>query len=108
MARPKKVEFSKDVHIRLTQSDREYIEQQAVASGLTFSEYIRRCALNKKVRSRVNIQVIGELSRLGGMQKHLLMQIKGLPHEQTLRAALNSTLAQLHDTLRSLIKVATE
>lgn len=108
MARPKKNEYSKDVHIRLQQSDREYIEQQAAICGLTFSEYVRRCALNKKIRSRVNVQVIGQLSRLGGLQKQLLMQIKNHPHEDSLRGTLNNTLAELHSTLQAVIQANRE
>jgi hypothetical protein len=44
----------------------------------------------------------GELARLGGLQKHLLTQIKGLPNEDDLRAGLNSTLLALHNAVRGL------
>jgi hypothetical protein len=41
----------------------------------------------------------GELARLGGLQKHLLTQIKGLPDEEGLRKGLNSTLLAVQDAL---------
>jgi hypothetical protein len=44
----------------------------------------------------------GELARLGGLQKHLLTQIKGLPDEEGLRRGLNSTLLAVQNTMRAL------
>lgn len=108
MARPKKLEQRKGFLVKLLPAEKQFMEQQAATCGLTLSEYVRRCAMNKKVRSRVTIQVIGELSRLGGLQKHLLMQIKSHPYEDELRGKLNSTLAELYTTLRALGKIAKE
>jgi len=44
----------------------------------------------------------GELARLGGLQKHLLTQIKGLPDEEGLRKGLNSTLLAVQNAMRAL------
>jgi hypothetical protein len=44
----------------------------------------------------------GELARLGGLQKHLLTQIKGLPNEEDLRKGLNSTLLAVQNALGAL------
>jgi hypothetical protein len=44
----------------------------------------------------------GELARLGGLQKHLLTQIKGLPDEEGLRKGLNSTLLAVQNAMRTL------
>jgi hypothetical protein len=55
------------------------------------SEYIRRTALNKRILSTMDQKAAGELARLGGLQKLLLTQIKGLPNEEELRKGLNST-----------------
>jgi hypothetical protein len=38
------------------------------------------------------------------LQKHLLMQITGLPQEGTLRSELNSVLAGITATLRTIVK----
>lgn len=68
------------------------------------SEYIRRCSLNKRIQSRVSDKAIARLSSLCGLQKHLLMEIKGLPYEAALRNELNSALAEITTTLRAVIK----
>jgi hypothetical protein len=41
---------------------------------------------------------------LCGLQKHLLMQITGHPQEGTLRSELNSVLAGITATLRTIVK----
>ena len=53
-------------------------------------------------------KTIGELSRLGGLQKHLLMQIKDIPHNMELRRDLNAALEAIHKTLKIVIKHALE
>jgi hypothetical protein len=68
------------------------------------SEYLRRCSLNKRIHSRVSDKAIARLSSLCGLQKHLLMQITGLPQESTLRSELNSVLAGITAALRAIVK----
>jgi hypothetical protein len=68
------------------------------------SEYLRRCSLNKRIHSRVSDKAVARLSSLCGLQKHLLMQITGLPQESTLRSQLNSVLAGITATLRTIIR----
>jgi hypothetical protein len=66
------------------------------------SEYVRRSALGKRILSTMDQKAAGELARLGGLQKHLLTQIKGLPDEEGLRRGLNSTLLAVQNTMRAL------
>ena len=66
------------------------------------SEYIRRTALGKRILSTLDQKAAGELARLGGLQKYLLKQIKGLPNEEDLRAGLNSTLLAVINAVREL------
>jgi hypothetical protein len=71
-----------EIHIRITSDEKKNtLLIQAQKAGLTLSEYLRRCSLNKRIHSRVSDKAIARLSSLCGLQKHLLMQIKGLPHE---------------------------
>jgi hypothetical protein len=77
---------------------------QADKAGLTLSEYVRRCSLNKRIQSHVSDKAIARLSSLCGLQKYLLMQIKGHPYEAALRNELNSVLAGITTTLRAVIK----
>ena len=88
--------------VRLLRNELSVIQQSAAIAGLTASEYIRRSALNKRIHSRVHVQLVGQISRLGGLQKYLLTQIKGQSYEASLRDQLDRVLAELHRTLRQI------
>jgi hypothetical protein len=90
------------IEVRITEEEKAIIKDQANSASLTMSEYIRRSALNKRILSTMDQKVAGELARLGGLQKHLLTQIKGLPDEEGLRKGLNSTLLAVQNAMRSL------
>ena len=90
------------IEVRITEEEKAIIKDQANSASLTMSEYIRRSALNKRILSTMDQKVAGELARLGGLQKHLLTQIKGLPNEEELRKGLNSTLLAVHNAVRTL------
>ena len=90
------------IEIRITEEEKAIIRDQANSASLTMSEYIRRTALNRRILSTMDQKVAGEIARLGGLQKHLLSQIKGLPDEEGLRKGLNSTLLAVHDAMRAL------
>ena len=102
MPRPKSKEQRKQYKVRLLAAELAAIQQNARNAGLTVSEFLRRAALSRRIHSRVKIQVLGEVSRLGGLQKHLLTQIKGHPYEVELRNKLNGLLSEIHSTLRAL------
>jgi len=105
MPRPKRAQgVASEIHIRVTCDEKEILHTQAQKAGLTVSEYLRRCSLNKRIRSRVSDKALARLSSLCGLQKHLLMQITGLPNEGTLRSELNSVLAGITATLRTIVK----
>jgi ABC-type multidrug transport system ATPase subunit len=108
MARPKQTEHRRGVLIKLLSQEKDVIRQQAHLAGLTVSEYIRKCALNRPIRSQVNRDVTAELSKLFGLQKHLLMEIKNLPNEEELRRELNSVLLGLHKALATFNKNTAE
>ena len=90
------------IEIRITEEEKAIIRDQASRASLTMSEYIRRTALNKRILSTMDQKAAGELARLGGLQKHLLSQIKGLPDEEGLRKGLNSTLLAVQNAMRAL------
>jgi hypothetical protein len=95
------------IEIRITEEEKAIIKGQANSASLTMSEYIRRTAMNRRILSTMDQKAAGELARLGGLQKHLLTQIKGLPDEEDLRRELNSTLLAVHNAIRAL-KTGTE
>src|ERR1035441_5978433 len=90
------------IEVRITEEEKAIIKDQANSASLTMSEYIRRTALNKRIISTMDQKAAGELARLGGLQKYLLTQIKGLPDEEGLRKGLNSTLLAVKDALGTL------
>jgi hypothetical protein len=90
------------IEVRITEEEKAIIKDQANSASLTMSEYIRRTALNRRILSTMDQKAAGELARLGGLQKHLLSQIKGLPDEEGLRKGLNSTLLAVHNAMRAL------
>ena len=90
------------IEIRITEEEKATIRDQADRASLTMSEYVRRTALNKRILSTLDQKAVGELARLGGLQKYLLKQIKGLPNEEDLRAGLNSTLLAVINAVREL------
>jgi len=108
MARPKQTEHRRGLLIKLLSQEKETIRQQAHLAGLTVSGFIRKCALNRPIRSQVSREVAAELSKLFGLQKHLLMEIKGLPNEEELRSELNSVLSELHTALATFNKNTAE
>jgi hypothetical protein len=109
MARPKRTEGATlRLFIRTTDAEKVIIKAQTKRAGLTLSEYMRRTSLNKRIVSKVDQKALGELARLGGLQKHLLKQIKGLSDEEGLRRELNFTLSAVLSAVRMLNTVAAE
>ena len=107
MARTKQNEVAtRRIFIRITDAEKANIRDQAKIAGLTMSEYMRRIAFNKRIISKMDQKALGELARFGGLQKYLLMQIKGLPDEEGLRRELNATLSAVHSAVRTLNTVA--
>ena len=105
MPRPKRAQgVTSEIHIRLTSDEKDILHAQAQKAGLTVSEYLRRCSLNKRIHSRVSDKAVARLSSLCGLQKHLLTQITGLPQEGALRSELKSILAGITATLRTIVK----
>jgi hypothetical protein len=90
------------IEIRITEEEKTILRDQANSASLTMSEYVQRSALGKRILSTMDQKAAGELARLGGLQKHLLTQIKGLPDEEGLRKGLNSTLLAVQNAMRAL------
>jgi len=63
---------------RCLPEEAEEIRSKAIDSGVTVSEFLRCAALGRKTRSTIDSQVINELRRLGGLQKHLFSEGKGV------------------------------
>ncbi len=87
--------FQKRRTLRLTAEEDERITRQAVAAGISVSEYMRRLFFGgRPIIARTDDQTIHELRRLGGLLKHHFAVVK-----QTGNAA---TLAELDAALRAI------
>ncbi|MCS2164471.1 plasmid mobilization protein MobA [Scandinavium manionii] len=76
MAKSEKRQRNTLIQLRCTEDEAETIKKKAAAAGLTTSELLRRSALNRRIMVRTDIRMMNELKRLGGLQKHLFMQMQ--------------------------------
>lgn len=60
-----------NLKVRCLPEEADAIRQKAQDSGVTVSEFLRCAGLGRKTRSTLDSQIINELRRLGGLQKHL-------------------------------------
>jgi hypothetical protein len=95
MARPQKKETAKRYTVRLLSDQRARIEELADLAGLTTSEYIRRSALGKRIRSKVSLKAMNELRRLGGLQKLCLTTTHDPENRQEMNRVLNLILVTI-------------
>lgn len=59
----KKDNLESRIEFRVTKEEREKIQEQAEASGLSVSEYVRRRALGRRVDSVTDVRMLSELRR---------------------------------------------
>jgi len=76
MSKSEKRQRDKWLKVRCTDEEGDLIRKKAVAAGLSVSELLRRSALNRKIVTRTDMRLMGELLRLGGLQKHLYNQMQ--------------------------------
>jgi hypothetical protein len=60
--------------VRCPPEEKEAIQEKAKAAGLSLGEFLRRSALGRRIDAQCDTEMIMELRRLGGLQKHLFMQ----------------------------------
>jgi hypothetical protein len=77
--------------MRLSPVEREQLKEEADLAGLSISELVRRRALGRPVHAAIDLTMIRELRRLGGLQKltvNMLMHHGGVSEEciATIRA----------------------
>ena len=71
------------IDIRVTREERLEIQEQAEASGLSVSEYVRRRTLGRRVDSVMDIKMLSELRRQGGLLKKIFNESNGMYSEKT-------------------------
>ena len=101
MARLKQKVHRRGQLIKLLTEEKEILQSNAYMAGLTVSEYMRRCSLNKRLHSRISDEATNCISSLCGLHKHLLIQISNHTHEDELRHTLTPILVAINTTLRT-------
>ncbi|MGP2980544.1 plasmid mobilization protein MobA [Serratia nevei] len=63
--------------IRCFPEEKSVIQEKATAAGLSIGAYMLKCSLGRRIDARCDVELINELRRLGGLQKHLFNEGKG-------------------------------
>jgi hypothetical protein len=71
------------INARVSEEESREIREQAEASQLTVSEYVRQRIFGKRVVPQANLVVLGELRRLGGLLKYAHLETRGTYSERT-------------------------
>lgn len=82
------------VEVRLTPAEKQRLRDDAQLAGLTMSELVRRRTFARSVTASVDVTVVRELRRLGGLLK--------LVHNES-RAAYSQATADAIAALRAAI-----
>ena len=84
--------------VRVSPDEHAFLRQRANACAVTVSEYVRRCALNRPIAARADIEALAELRRQGGLIKYLASTDRHYAYEY--RVALNL----LHEAIRRVTR----
>ncbi|MCW7763459.1 plasmid mobilization protein MobA [Photorhabdus luminescens] len=60
--------------IRCFPEEKEAVKKKAEAAGLSIGAFMLRSALGRRIDARCDTELIMELRRLGGLQKHLFKE----------------------------------
>lgn len=85
----KKGNLETRIEFRVTEEERGKILEQAEASGLSVSEYVRRRVLGRRVDSVTDVRMLSELRRQGGLLKKVFNESNGMYREETAIALEN-------------------
>ena len=88
-------------HFRTTKNELDIIRENAKLAGLTNSEYVRRRALKIQVVAKVELNILSELKRIGGLIKHIHNESNGLYSTETAEA-LNALTSYIRTLEREL------
>ncbi|MCC7005962.1 MAG: NTP pyrophosphohydrolase [Ottowia sp.] len=64
--------------IRCYEQEELLVREKAMDCGLSIGQFLLTAALGRRTRSKVDAHILNELRRLGGLQKHLFNEGKGI------------------------------
>ncbi len=85
--------------IRCYPEEKEQILQSAQAAGLSTGEYLRRCALGRRITAKTDTKTMNELLSLGGLQKHLHNEL----NDKGMTPALSKQFSEVLSALKKAI-----
>lgn len=74
------------IYARLTVDEYADLKEQADASALSLSEYVRRRVFGRRVVPKTDLRVLAELRRLGGLLKNIHNETRGAYSDLTAEA----------------------
>ena len=97
------IERPNRITVRFSNEEQELLKEQADAAAITISEYIRRRAFKKRVVSKLDLRVLAEVRRLGGLLKHIHVESGGAYSRDT-ASALHAVNHYISVASKQLIK----
>jgi hypothetical protein len=88
------------VTIRLTQTEKNILIEEADLAGLTTAELIRRRYFGKPIVTATDAATIRELRRIGGLLKHIFNQSD--PNHRVVGTELLTTLNELKECIKRI------
>ena len=85
--------------VRCFPEEKTQIQDSAQTAGLSVGEYLRRCALGRRITAKTDTKTMNELLRLGGLQKHLHNELK----DKGMTPALSKQFSEVLSALKKAI-----
>lgn len=89
---------NRTISARFSAAERIKVREKADTANLCVSEYLRRCALSRKISSDPNMEVLKELHRIAMLLKQLAGPAS-IDHAQ-----INAVINELRDVFERLCK----
>lgn len=64
--------------VRVSPEEKAVLREKAADCGVSTPEFLRAAGLARPTRSKMEAHILNELRRLGGLQKHLFNEGKGV------------------------------
>ncbi|WP_263358607.1 plasmid mobilization protein [Acidicapsa ligni] len=86
--------------MRLSPAEREQLRDEADLAGISISELVKRRALGQPVHAAIDLTMIRELRRLGGLQK---LTMNKLMHHRGISEECIATIKALRDAVERVV-----
>jgi hypothetical protein len=92
--------------LRFSEDEIEQVKYYAERCGLSLSAFIRNCALKHKPRGKDLSRCVNEISKQGGLLKHL--HTLGLGHSEKTAELLRDMQKAIKEATRAVMKTSDE